>query len=62
MHGDDYPIMLELELDNQTPDAFDITIEFEFKDLLGQYYEQRAMLYFEEGDLVRIENDTPKAC
>ena len=62
MHGDDYPILLGLELDNQTPDAFDVTIEFEFKDLLGQYYEQRAMLYFEEGDLVRIENDTPKVC
>ncbi len=62
MHGDAYPVLLVLELDDNTPNTIEGTITFEFKDLLGQDYEQRALLLFEEGNLVRIENDTPKAC
>lgn len=62
MHGDDYPILLELESDNHTPDELVVSITFEFKDLLGQDYEQSTTLYIEEGNIARIENDIPKAC
>lgn len=58
MHGDKY--CLQLTFDTSDEEAnMQSRIVFEYNDLLGYSYQQQMILYFEDNDLTRIDNDMP---
>ena len=59
MHGDSYYFQLTFYIDGTVETGTSGTLIWQYDDLLGNSYEQRVSLVFDEGDLVRCENDTP---
>ena len=59
MNGDEY--YFQVTLDRKCiKDPFMIVILWEFGDILGNTYEQRSILHYEDEGLICIENDSPK--
>ena len=60
MHGDSYYFQLTFYTDETVETGTTGVLIWQYDDLLGNSYEQKVSLIFNEGDLVRCENDTPK--
>lgn len=60
MHGDSYYIQLTFIGDDTIEEDTSGVLKWQFYDLLGNSYEQKVVLIFSEGDLVRCENDVPQ--
>jgi len=60
MQGDKYCFQFTIDVDENVDDIPQKAIIFQFDDLLGNKYEQKVILCFEECDLVRCETDTPQ--
>lgn len=60
MHGDSYYFQLTFYTDETMESGNTGTLIWQYDDLLGNTYEQKVTLIFDEGDLIRCENDTPK--
>lgn len=60
MQGDKYCFQFTIDVDENIDDIPQKAIIFQFDDLLGNTYEQKVILCFEECDLVRCETDTPQ--
>lgn len=60
MNGDSYYFQLTFNVDDATDYDNGGVLIWQYDDLLGNSYEQKVSLVFDEGDLVRCENDTPK--
>ena len=59
MHGDSYYFQLTLNTDETIETGTTGILIWQYDDLLGNSYEQKVCLIFDEGDLVRCENDIP---
>ena len=59
MHGDCYYFQLTINADESVETGITGILIWQYDDLLGNSYEQKVCLIFDEGDLVRCENDTP---
>ena len=60
MQGDKYCLQFAIDIDENIVSNPHKAIIFQFDDLLGNTYEQRVTLCFEDCDLVRCETDTPR--
>lgn len=60
MHGDSYYFQLTFYTDETMESGNTGTLIWQYDDLLGNTYEQKVTLIFDEGYLIRCENDTPK--
>lgn len=60
MHGDCYCFQLTIFADESAQNGTSGELTWQYDDLLGNSYEQNVTLVFENGDLVRCENDTPR--
>lgn len=58
MRGDEYCYQVTLEKEF-AKDSFSIILLWEFGDILGNTYEQRSILHYEDEELAYIENDSP---
>lgn len=59
MHGDSYYFQLTFNTDETIETGTTGILIWQYDDLLGNSYEQKVCLIFDEGDLVRCENDIP---
>lgn len=59
MQGDSYCFQFTFLVDGHIDTVDHIPIDFEYNDLLGNTYEQKFFLYFEERELIRCEADVP---
>lgn len=59
MEGDKYCFQFTIDVDESVDSNPQKAIVFQFDDLLGNTYEQKVTLCFEDCDLVRCETDTP---
>lgn len=59
MQGDTYNMQITSCYEEITRDVQGVLL-WEFDDMLGNKYKQKATIYFENRDLVRCENDTPE--
>lgn len=60
MEGDKYCFQFTIDVDESVDSNPKKAIVFQFDDLLGNTYEQKVTLCFEDCDLVRCETDTPR--
>jgi hypothetical protein len=60
MEGDKYCFQFTIDVDESVDSNPQKAIVFQFDDLLGNTYEQKVTLCFEDCDLVRCETDTPR--
>ena len=60
MEGDNYCFQFTIDVDENIDSNPQKAIVFQFDDLLGNTYEQKVTLCFEDCDLVRCETDTPR--
>ena len=60
MHGDSYYFQLTFFTDVTVETGTTGVLIWQYDDLLGNSYEQKVSLIFDESDLVWCENDTPK--
>ena len=60
MHGDSYYFQLTFYTDETMESGNTGTLIWQYDDLLGNTYEQKVTLIFDEGDLIRCENDAPE--
>ena len=58
MKGDEYSFQVTLEKDTSI-DSFKIEIVWQCEDILGNTYEQKSYLQYEDEILVCIDNDSP---
>lgn len=59
MKGDQYSFQLTLDADDTLSNNSVAVLNFGFDDLLGNSYEQRVALVFEENDIIRCETNPP---
>ena len=59
MEGDSINFQLSFNLDDSMEGVTYGALIWHFDDLLGNWYEQKVVLEFHEGDLVCCDNDTP---
>lgn len=59
MEGDSYNFQLSFNLNDTLEGIAYGALIWRFDDLLGNSYEQRVVLEFDEGDLTSCDNDTP---
>lgn len=59
MHGDSYYFQFAFNTDEKVITGTIGVLTWKYDDLLGNSYEQKVSLIFDEDDLVRCENDTP---
>ena len=60
MHGDSYYFQLIFYTNQIAESGTAGVLIWQYDDLLGNSYEQKVSLIFDEGDLIRCENDIPK--
>ena len=60
MKGDFYYIQFYCDIDCSVEDEAQADLILSYSDLLGNEYEQHIGVIFEQCDLVRFENDTPR--
>ena len=60
MKGDSYYIRVNCDMDESAEYETHACLVLAYNDLLGHDYEQRVGVVFEQYDLVRFENDTPR--
>ena len=59
MQGDKYCFQMTIDVDDDIDSVSQKEIVFQFDDLLGNTYEQKVILCFEDRDLIRCETDAP---
>ena len=59
MRGDKYCFQLTFEVDDDDTELPSSLLVFQYDDLLGNTYEQQAVLCFEERELIRCEMNPP---
>ncbi len=60
MKGDSYYILFLCDVDQTVEEGACATLIFAYSDLLGQEYEQRINVIFEQYGITRFENDVPR--
>jgi len=60
MNGDSYYFQLTFNIDDAFEDNTSGVLIWRYEDLLGNSYDQKVSFIFDNGDLVRCENNTPQ--